>query len=101
MKNKRKKEKALLKKGSIKSSWDCVCSTTSGLGPERGPGFNCESYPLEVIISHLAFFSCHFGLQAVLFNVAKGDWKGLPFSQLSIFYPIPYLLLRRSVGFKS
>lgn len=100
----KKKEKALLKKkkGSIKYSWDCVCSTTSELGPESGPGFNCESYPLEVISSHLAFSSCHSGLQAVLFNVAKGEWKGLPSSQLSTFYyPIPCLLLRRSVGFKS
>lgn len=64
-----------------------------------GSGFNCESYTLEVIISHLGFSSCHSRLQAVLFNVAKGELKCLLSSQLSTFYcPIPYLLLRRSVG---
>lgn len=96
---KRRKEE---EKAYIKSSQNCVCSTALGLGPEMGSGFNCESYSLEVIISHLGFSSCHSRLQAVLFNVAKGELKCLLSSQLSTFYcPIPYLLLRRSVGFRS
>lgn len=67
-----------------------------------GSGFNCEPHSLEVIISHLDFSSCHSRLQAVLFNVAKGELKGLPSSQLSTFYcPLPYLLPRRHVGFRA
>ena len=51
-----------------------------------GSGLRCESDTLEAIISHLASSFCHSGLQAVLFNVAKGGLKYLPSSQFEYFF---------------
>lgn len=63
-----------------------------------GSGLRCESYTLEAIISHLAFSFCHSGLQAVLFNVAKGGLKCLPSLQFKYFLSHCVVIIEEIIG---